>query len=58
MARSKKAKDKLEKVLSAKATDNDPENRIVRVRGGPKGFRMLKLKNWKTEKAQGRGRQR
>ena len=30
----------------------------VRVRGGPKGYRMIPLSEWKKEKAQGRGKQR
>jgi hypothetical protein len=31
---------------------------LVRVRGGAKGFRMIKLSDWKKEKAQAKGKRR
>lgn len=32
--------------------------KVVRVRGGPKGYRLIPLGEWIKEKAQGRGKQR
>jgi len=35
---------------------SDPDNKLVRVRGGARGFRMVRLGDWKQEQKEKKGK--
>ena len=34
----------------------DPDKKLIRVRGGPKGFRMISIADWKRERKEKKGK--